>query len=183
MGAFTRLKIIITEGATGNVLQSLLKPCREGDAAARSRCSPAVLGPIWRSCGAQRGAGAHNRGSGRAPRERAGRGGPPCVRVWSGCWFRGRLGLWFFSGCKHPFRNISRRRSLALLLCKTKRSHNEPRRQGTSSACPAGEPRARPWSRCVQMPEGGTGGPSRPLPLAHRRSHLFCSPLKESCPP
>lgn len=53
MGAFTRLKIIIAEGATENVLQSLLKPNRKGDAAARSRCSPAELGPIWKSCGAR----------------------------------------------------------------------------------------------------------------------------------
>lgn len=31
-----------------------------------------------------------------------------------------------------------------LLYCSVKQNHNEPRRQGTSSACPAGEPRARP---------------------------------------
>lgn len=53
MGAFTCLKIIITEEATENVLQSLLKPYGEGDVAARSRCSPAMLGPLWKSCGAR----------------------------------------------------------------------------------------------------------------------------------
>lgn len=190
MGAFTRLKIIITEGATENVLQSLLKPYREGDAAARSLCSPAVLGPIWKSCRARGAlppsplrAGQRPITAGPAVRPENEPGGTLLCPGLIGLFVRGRLGLWFFNGCKPPSRNIAHRHSLGLLFCKTKRSHNEPRRQGTSSACPAGEPRARPWSRCVQMQEGRTGGPSRLLPLAHHRSHLSCSPLEESCPP
>lgn len=127
------------------------------------------------------GAAAHNSRSGSAPRERA--GGDSLYPGLIGLFVRERLGLWFFNGCKPPSQNIAHRHSLGLLFCKTKRSHNEPRRQGTSSACPAGEPRARPWSRCVQMQKGRTGGPFRLLPLAHHRSHLSCSPLEESCPP
>lgn len=48
MGAFTPLKIIITEGAIGNVLQSLLKRYREGDTVTRSWYCPAVAGPDWK---------------------------------------------------------------------------------------------------------------------------------------
>lgn len=91
-------------------------------------------------------------------------------------------GLWFFNGCKHPSRNVAHRLSLGLLLCKTKRSYNEPRRQGTSSACHAGEPRARPWSRCVQMQEGGYGwtvpaSSLSPLPIL-----FVLQPLEEIVP-
>lgn len=98
-------------------------------------------------------------------------GGSRCPRL-IGLFFRGVLGVWFFNGCKPPSRNAARCRSLGFLLggkkntgkknyIKQNRSRNEPRRDGASSACPAGEPRAGPCPRCVQREggrEGGTGG-------------------------
>lgn len=92
MEAFTRLKIIIAERATGNVLQSLLKPNREGEAAARCRYSPAELGPMGKSCGA--------RGAAPSPPERGrgrySRAGGLSVPALIGLFFQGAVGILVF---------------------------------------------------------------------------------------
>ena len=206
MGAFTPLKIIITEGAIGNVLQSLLKRYREGEAAARSWCCPAVPGRSW-GAGAggseleprRPGSPSAAAGSGTQPQQP--REGAQRVRACvprMGRWglslpgfdrvvFSGGVGSLVFQRLQTPFPK-RRPQSLAWFptrggknkCIKRNRSRKEPSREGASSACPAGEPRAGPRPRCVPR-EVGTGGPppstpDRVCPAAPRRNRALPEP-------